>query len=190
MMQSTLARHVFLIGYRCTGKTSVGRTLAGLLGCPFADSDVEIVRRAGRSIQDMVREEGWTAFRHLEREVIENLCRQPAQIIATGGGVVLDPRSVSVMQRVGTLIWLNARPETIRRRMAADGKTPANRPPLSGTDAAAETEAVLQARRPLYRTAADHVVDTDGREIAEIAAVIKTMLGPGTGSENECKRCR
>lgn len=161
-------KNVYLIGYRCTGKTTVGRLLAEALGRPFLDSDAEVVRTAGMSIADMVAAHGWTRFRALERETLLRLSRLCDHVVATGGGVILDPANVAAMRASGRVFWLRAAPETILARMGADAATAGQRPSLTGRSdpepqgLEAEIRDTLAARLPLYEAAAHYVVDTDG----------------------------
>src|SRR5437588_11657323 len=81
--------NILLIGYRATGKTTVARLLAGRLGWRWADADLALEARHGRSIRRLFAEEGEAAFRALEAAVLEELCRSRRHVLATGGGVVL-----------------------------------------------------------------------------------------------------
>jgi shikimate kinase len=112
--------NLFLVGYRCTGKTSVGRTLADLLRRPFVDTDAIVAAEACRAIRDIVSQRGWDYFRDRERSVVRRVCRGKGQVVATGGGVVLDPSNVSAVRRSGWVVWLKCRPATIHRRMTSD----------------------------------------------------------------------
>ena len=168
--------NVYLIGYRCTGKTTVGQRLARRLGLRFVDGDRELVREEGRSIDDVVREHGWPHFRRLEKERLRQWCRTDGLAVATGGGVVLDPGNVSAMQRTGTVVWLRAAPATVRLRMAADPATGTQRPGLTQAGALAEIEEVMTRREPLYRGAARLRIDTDGKDVAAVCTEIIQKL--------------
>ena len=82
--------NVFLIGYRCCGKTSVGQALAKRLERRFVDADAELVKQQSAGISEIVSSQGWDAFRQMERKVINQLCATDDCVVATGGGVVLD----------------------------------------------------------------------------------------------------
>mgnify|MGYP005845156353 CR=1 FL=1 len=168
--------NLFLIGYRCTGKTTIGKRLADKLSWDFADADAEAVADIGMPIAELVAREGWASFRGAERAVLERLCGKDRQVIATGGGVVLDERNVRRMRRAGRVVWLKASPETIRRRMQADAASPGQRPPLTDRDLAAEIRETLNQRRDLYAGAADMAVDADSIGIDAIAAAVLSQL--------------
>lgn len=168
--------NLFLIGYRCTGKTSVGRGLAEKLEMKFVDADERLVQLEGMSIAATVAARGWNYFRRREKEILRAICREDAQVVATGGGVVLDPANVAAMKASGTLIWLQAGPETIRSRMLADDCTGEQRPALTQRGLQAEIEATLKERTPYYRAAMDFSVITDGRRFDEICDAISRRL--------------
>ncbi|MFP4032168.1 MAG: shikimate kinase [Desulfococcaceae bacterium] len=168
--------NLWLIGYRCTGKTTVGRLLAEGVGLRFIDADVALTREIGQSISAFVSENGWAAFRREESKIIQNLSQGDGQIVATGGGVVLDPANVQMMRETGTVVWLTARPETILPRLGKDPGTAENRPALTDEGLAAEVRSTLAEREPLYASAAHHSVETDGRGPSEVAARIRALL--------------
>jgi shikimate kinase len=168
--------NLFLIGYRCTGKTSTGRTLAARLGWTFVDSDRVITAEVGCSIADFIATEGWTAFREAERKVILRLSEMDRQVVAAGGGVVTDDENVVCMRSSGKVIWLQASPDAIRRRMQADAGTAANRPPLTGQGSLEEIAAVLDERKPLYADAAHYRIDTDDLNTDEVAEKIIEII--------------
>ncbi len=154
--------NIFLIGYRGTGKSSVGRGVATILNRHFVDMDDELTGRLGRTIRDHVACFGWPAFRAEETRLLRELCRRDGGVVATGGGVVLDGDNVSAMRASGHVIWLKASPEVIARRLAADPRTQDLRPALSASpEPDAEIREVLQARLPLYRRAAHWRIGTD-----------------------------
>ncbi len=153
--------NIYLIGYRCTGKSTVGRWLAEQLGWAFVDSDEEIVRTHGMTIQHIVAAQGWEGFRIKEKRAMERICAMDRRVVGTGGGVILDPDNVSRMQKTGVVFWLKAGPRTIRQRMKKDRSGPL-RPSLTATGTDREVEEVLSQREPLYRRAAEFAIETDG----------------------------
>jgi shikimate kinase len=172
-------RSLVLIGYRATGKTTVGLLLARALGRPFVDLDQELVAAAGMTVADIVALEGWPGFRRRETALVRRFAHISGMVLATGGGVILDPENVTALRRHGLLVWLTATPEVIRRRLAEDRKTAVNRPGLGQSDALAEVEEILAQREPLYRQAADVVIDTNGLTAQEVAdRILKAVLGP------------
>jgi len=164
--------NIILIGYRCTGKTSVGRRLAEMSGRPFWDTDELVCRRTGKTIAEIVVAAGWTAFRKAESAAVEEVSRREGAIIATGGGVVLDPENLQCLKKNGRVIWLTASADAIRRRMGADAASGAHRPPLSQESCDEEVRKTLAQREGFYRQSADLVVNTDALDVQETAAVI------------------
>ena len=82
--------NLFLIGYRCTGKTTIGKSIAETIDWSFVDAGTMLVGECGKHIKDIVDAGGWQAFRRMERSTLEQICKKSRQIVATGGGVVLD----------------------------------------------------------------------------------------------------
>ena len=172
------ARHpnLVLIGYRATGKTSVGARLAEVLQRPFVDLDQVLVREAGRSVADIVAQGGWAEFRRLEKELVARYRDARGQVLATGGGVVLDPDNVAALRENGILIWLTADPAAIQARLAQDQPRDANRPSLTGGDTIREVAAVLEERAPLYQAAAQISIDTTHRSVAQVVKLVLAAL--------------
>lgn len=165
-----------LIGYRATGKTTVARLVAERLGRPWIDADVEIERRAGKSIARMFAEDGEPAFRDLEAATMADLCRQAGLVIAAGGGAPLRPETRQAMRAAGKVVWLTARPETIHARMTADATTAGRRPSLTDRDALDEIVHVLDRREPIYRETADHRIDTEQKPPEVVAEEVLAWL--------------
>lgn len=138
--------NLVLVGMPGCGKTTVGRALARLSGKPFVDLDEEIVRRAGKSIPDIFREEGEAAFRELEAQVLADVCARSGQVIATGGGAVLRAENRAAMRRTGQVYFLCRNLE----ELPTDGR------PLSQKGS---LEEMYRVRKPLYSAAADTVID-------------------------------
>ena len=168
--------NIVLMGYRCTGKTSAGRALAARLGRPFVDTDVLIEERLGRTIPEIVAEKGWPGFRAAETDVILSLAADDGQVLALGGGAILEPRNVEALKKNGVFVWLVADRETICARMEQDEKSGAARPSLTGKTSLAEIEAVLMERTPLYRRLADLAIDTAAIGTDEVVERIREGL--------------
>jgi shikimate kinase len=168
--------NIFLIGYRCTGKTLVGSALASRLNMFFVDADTRLVAEEGLTISEMVADQGWEYFRVKEKALIKSICRLDGLIIATGGGVVLDPDNVMAMKESGKLVWLRAAPETIRKRIQQDKHTADQRPALTSRGVFEEIEATLIKRSPYYRAAMDFFVHTDNPTVDEICTLIIDRL--------------
>jgi shikimate kinase len=174
--------NIILIGYRATGKTTLARLLADKLGWQWIDADVEIERRAGKSITRIFAEDGEPVFRDLEAQVIANLCRRDQWVLAAGGGAPLRPESRRAMRESGQVVWLFARPETIHARMSGDATTAGRRPSLTDRGAMEEIVHLLQKREPAYREAAHHQVDTEGKQPEDLACEILEALHLATAS--------
>ena len=172
------ARHpnLVLIGYRGTGKTSVGARLAEVLQRPFVDLDQVLVSEAGRSVADIVAQGGWAEFRRLEKQLVARYRNTRGLVLATGGGVVLDPNNVAALRENGILIWLTADPAAIQARLAQDQPRDANRPSLTGEDAIREAAAVAEERAPLYLAAAQISVDTTHRTVGQVVKLVLEAL--------------
>jgi len=168
--------NIFLIGYRCTGKTSVGKSLATALGWPFIDADSELVRTYGSSISEIVERKGWKAFREKEKSVIKRICGFDRHVVATGGGAVLDKDNVKQMTRSGVLVWLRAGSQSIEKRMLKDEHTQDFRPPLTSKGLIEEIEETLTIRKPYYEEAMRFFVDTDDASVNEICDIVLEKL--------------
>lgn len=164
--------NVVLFGFMGVGKTTVGKLLAPRLGYRFVDSDSEAEREAGMKVSEVFAQRGEPAFRALERGVIKRLSRGDGQVIALGGGAVLDPRNVEELRRRGRMILLTASPEEISIRTRRDN----GRPLLAGEDKLARIRGLLDERRERYLAAADMVVDTNGVPPIRVAEAIHGKL--------------
>lgn len=162
------APNLVLIGYRATGKTSVGAELARVLRRSFIDLDQVLVQEAGCSIADLVSREGWEGFRWREKDLVARFAVCQGQVLAPGGGVILDPDNVRLLREHGIVIWLTADPAAIQARLAQDQPRDASRPSLTGSDTIQEVAAVLQTRQPLYQAAAHLIIDTAGLTIPQV----------------------
>jgi len=150
---------VFLVGLMGSGKTTVGRRLAGHLGLEFIDSDQEIVRRTGAKIPLIFEIEGEEGFRTREKAVIDDLTQRKDTVLATGGGAILDPENRLRLRQRGRVIYLSAGINQLLQRTAGDR----NRPLLQTADPRGRLEELFKARDPLYREVAHWVVDTANR---------------------------
>ncbi|MGB5750323.1 MAG: shikimate kinase [Desulfobacterales bacterium] len=168
--------NLFLIGYRCTGKSTVGRSLAEELNWSFADTDSLIVRQQQMSIKEIVGAHGWESFRNMEHGVLKTVCTSKSQVVATGGGIVLDDENVMLMRQSGRIVWLRAGIETIKARMREDKDSRDFRPALTLDNNILEIEESLQSREHIYHRAMDFFVDTDDHDIGAIAEFIIERL--------------
>jgi shikimate kinase len=168
--------NIVLIGYRCTGKTSVGRKLSERFHIPFYDTDKLIEKHTGKTIREIVEEKGWESFRKEEKAVIRGLSSLADTVIAAGGGAVMDGENRDALGRNGLFIWLTADERTIVERMKNDTAGGEQRPPLSSDGMERETSKILEKRAPIYQELADFTIDTSGKEIEAIAEEVSTLL--------------
>jgi shikimate kinase len=161
--------NVVLTGFMGTGKTTVGRMLADLLGYEFVDTDELIVEQHG-PIEAIFRERGEHAFRAIERDVAGELAGRDRLVISTGGRMMLDREIVSTLGAGARVFCLTASPETIAARVL---NGPA-RPLLAGPDPLARIRALLAERAAGY--AAFEQVPTDSLTPAEIAHLLAARL--------------
>jgi len=171
--------NLVLIGYRCSGKTEVGKNLARELSTDFLDTDAVIEQRAGCTIEHIIAGNGWEAFRAMERELIKELSEKDHLIIATGGGAVMDEVNVSRLKRNGWLIWLKGSEEALKKRMTADHQSVSMRPSLTGMDTLEEIRHVLAQRIPYYRKAGNCEIDTTHLSVKEVVRSILNMIPSG-----------
>jgi shikimate kinase len=179
---------VFLIGYRATGKTTVGEWLAKRLEFGFVDIDRLLTARLRMPISECFSRFGEDYFRDKESAVLQGAVGRIEKgeklVVATGGGIILRPENVRRMRQAGAVVWLEASAATIRRRLASDPHTAPSRPGLTGPSAIDEVDALLQKRLPLYQQAADFSVSAeDGRSARDIAEEIFGRLDADNRSE-------
>jgi len=171
--QSTPDRGLVLIGYRGSGKSTVGRILSDRLGWPFWDADLEIEARAGRTITAIFADWGEPVFRDWEERVLAELTeRFPAAIIATGGGAVVREANRRRLREFGQVAWLTADPSLLASRLESDRRGLGERPALTAVGTIAEIAQVLAVRTPLYRGLADIVIETSDKSPDEVATAI------------------
>jgi 3-dehydroquinate synthase len=167
-----LKANIFVVGFSGTGKSSVGREVAERLSWSFVDTDDVIVELAGRPIEAIFAEDGEARFRDLERQALDRACKAERQVVATGGGIMEDERNRELMDRSGATVLLEARPETIHRRLLdeqAEAPGSAARPMLESAEPLDRIRSLKAARQVNY-TQARWTVQTDGltpRQAAE-----------------------
>lgn len=180
-----MARNVALIGYRGVGKSTVGLLLAEAFDWRFVDTDQLVERRAGMSIAQIWKSEGESAFRRLESAVVHEVCAASQQVISLGGGAVVDAENRAAIAAAAVCVWLECPPETIAARLAADARTRASRPALTGhADPLDEIRAVLAARSPIYSGLAAIHVDAACNDPTALAADLRRRLAPTLSDAN------
>jgi shikimate kinase len=184
--QSSIINHqsrIILIGYRGTGKTTVGRLLAARLGWEFADADEHIEAAAGKSIAAIFADEGEAGFREREAAALRELCGRDRLVLATGGGAVLRADNRELLRNAGFVAWLTAEPETIWERLRGDPTTAARRPNLTPAGGIDEVRALVAARTPLYAELAHFTAAAAAPSPEAVADAIFTAW---TGSRTSC----
>lgn len=145
------------------GKSAVGRNLARRLGRRFVDLDRLIEKTAGLKVREIFAQKGEAYFRQLEKETLAKVLSQEGQVVATGGGVVLDDDNLALLRDRSLLIGLNASTETILKR-AGNGAT---RPLLKGGDPRERIEELLNVRAARYAQA-HATIDTDELTLSQV----------------------
>ncbi|MDH3513827.1 MAG: shikimate kinase AroK [Gammaproteobacteria bacterium] len=172
--------NIFLIGPMGAGKSTIGRHLAELLNKDFRDSDSEIEKRTGAGIPLIFEIEGESGFRNRESSILDDLTRQSNIVLATGGGAVLAAENRKLLHERGVVVYLHAPLETLLQRTRRDR----HRPLLQTADRRRTLEDILKAREPVYRQAADMVIETSHRSPASVAREIARKLEALAKNEN------
>jgi shikimate kinase len=162
-------RSIVLIGMMGVGKSSIGRRLGSRLGIPFNDADAEIEKAAGMSIADIFARHGEAAFRSGESRVIARLLDGGPQVLATGGGAVMNPETRALIKEKSISVWLSAELDLLMRRIS---KRKAERPMLHTADPAETLRELLTEREPIYAQA-DLTVES--REVPHDAVVAEIV---------------
>jgi shikimate kinase len=159
---------VYLVGMPGSGKSTVGAELAGRLGVPFIDLDLEIEVEQGRSVTEIFDAEGEAGFRALEARALVAASTHDPAVIACGGGVVLEPANRVTLRNTGTCVYLNVSLDVLEARVEPDADRPLIR-------SQGDLSRLLEIREPLYREFAAHVVDGSG-DPGEVADAIVEEL--------------
>lgn len=170
-------RHISLIGFMGTGKSTISRELHRITGMPEADTDAKIVGREGCPVSRIFEEKGEPYFRQLETDIIDEFGARSPTIISCGGGMAMKDLNVRKLRALGEVVLLTATPETVFHRV----KDSTNRPLLNGNMNVGYIRGLMEKRRPFYEAAATVTVPTDGRSIREIAQEIAQKCGIKTG---------
>ncbi|PID58340.1 shikimate kinase [candidate division KSB3 bacterium] len=165
-------KNIVLIGMRGSGKTTIGIILASRLHREFIPMDALIVYEAGKTIPEIIAQDGWDRFRALETQVAWKIAGLRGTINATGGGVVLNPENVRLLRETGIVFWLDV---SIGNSLQRIGEDP-NRPSLTGKASRRDDmTAICAEREPFYRRAAHYRISTDEKSPEAIAAEIATL---------------
>ena len=169
------AANIVITGFSGTGKSLVAREVARQLEWDFIDTDGEIVRQAKKPIEEIFKSDGEKKFREMEREVVQKACLKSRRVIAIGGGAIVDPQNRTRLARKGFIVCLEAKPETIYRRLFKEARESAEIRPLLKTPDPLERIRRLKAQRQPHYDNVDQVVNTDDLTVKEVAQeVIKS----------------
>jgi shikimate kinase len=165
---------IVLVGMMGVGKSSIGRRLAARLGVPFVDADTEIEKAAGMSIADIFARHGEAYFRSGEARVIARLLDAGPQVLASGGGAVMNADTRAAIKAKGVSIWLKAEIDVLLRRVA---KRKSERPMLHTDDPSETLRQLLIAREPVYAQADLTVQSHEGPHDAIVAEIMQALSG-------------
>lgn len=165
--------NIVLIGFMCSGKSRVGRDLAARLGWTFHDTDDIVAKTSGTRVPELIRKRGEPAFRELEAVAVQTLADVDHSVIATGGGVPLNPENMKTLGKNGQIVWLKVSPRSVLHRAGDMGA----RPLIDPSDPQGSITRRLREREPLYE-AATFSVDTDALSAAQVVEKILTLF-PG-----------
>lgn len=165
MTEPRSIRNLALIGFMGVGKSRIGRLVADVMRFTFLDTDQVIEARAGAKISDIFSQQGEPAFRTWERRIVEELTHRRQTVIATGGGLPIDPDNMASLKTHALVVCLWASAETVYERV----REHTHRPLLQHPDPLAKIRELLAAREPFYRQA-DVLLSTELRSAQEIAA--------------------
>ncbi len=161
--------NIILIGFSTTGKSEVGQEVARRLGWRFVDTDEEIVRSAAKSIPEIFEQDGEESFRILERESLIYACKHPNTVIAAGGGATLRPENQCLMREKGMVVCLEAKAETILKRLQQDIELHGPLRPLLNVAEPLERIRLLNESRQPYYAVADWTIHTDNLTPPEVS---------------------
>lgn len=166
--------NVILIGFMGCGKTTVGIRLSYRMRRIFEDTDKLIEKKQQREIKEIFAAEGEAFFRELETQMLAELEKTVNnRVISVGGGTPVKEENRAILKRLGTVVYLRIRPETVYERL----KTDTTRPLLQGDDPKGKIYELMEKRKDAYESCADIIIDVDALSIEEILASITKCVG-------------
>jgi len=171
------APNLILIGPMGAGKSSLGRRLAAHFGLAFVDTDEVIVRHTGANITTIFEYEGEAGFRQRERAALAEVLAADGQVVATGGGIILDPDNRALIAQRGYVLYLHVDLEQQLARISHDHARHHTRPLLARDDREETLRAMSTERLPLYRALADLEMDTSADTLGEAFNFLARQLG-------------
>lgn len=169
-------RNIILIGPMGAGKTTIGKQLAKQLNMEFIDSDREIEKHTGASINLIFEIEGEAGFRERETRMLKQLSERDNVVLATGGGAILAEENRKLLRRNGTVVYLHTSVDTQLQRT----RNNRNRPLLNTDDRRGRLEELMKVREPIYRREADLIINADRRSAVRVAKEIIERLSAPT----------
>ena len=169
---ATINDNIFFVGLMGAGKTTIGKLLAKKLKKTFYDTDHEIEKKLGVKVSVIFELEGEEGFRKRETQMIDELTNKKDIILATGGGAVLSEENRRLLKERGKVIYLNAKPQHLAKRMAFDK----DRPLLQQGNMLDTLNNLYQERHPLYLGISSFVVDTGQQKTQTIINKIEALL--------------
>ena len=164
-----MVNNIYLVGFMCSGKSTIGELLAEKFGLKFVDIDREIEREERKKIRDIFSQEGEAYFRKLEREKIQELSKKKGLVVSTGGGLGADLENMNLMKKTGVVIWFKVSLEEVKKRCGKDTE----RPILQISEE--ELKELFKDREEIYRLA-DITVEVDGKKPEEILRELEFLL--------------
>ncbi len=166
-------KNLILIGFMGAGKTTFGKALAAAVSVPFLDTDDVIEEQQQKKISAIFADSGEEFFRDLETGVLRQLLAAPkGMVIAVGGGLPVREENRALLRKLGTVVYLQARTDTLVERLQGDS----TRPKLQGGDLRERIETLMKQRGAAYDDAADQYVQTDGKNLEDIVEELKAYV--------------
>ncbi len=164
-----MVNNIYLVGFMCSGKSTIGKLLAEKFNLKFVDIDEEIEREEGKKIRDIFSQEGEAYFRKLEREKIQEFSKKKGFVISTGGGLGADLENMNLMKKTGVVIWFKVSLEEVKKRCGKDTE----RPMLQISEE--ELKKLFKSREEIYRLA-DITVEVDRKKPEEILRELEFLI--------------
>ncbi len=165
--------NIYLIGFMGCGKTSAATYLERVYGIPRIEMDRDIEADCGKTVSQIFAEDGEMYFREKETLLLKKIAVKEGIVISCGGGVPIRQENVEIMKNSGTIVYLQAEPETILQHVSRSNR----RPLLEGRKNVEEIGRLMEVRTPVYEKAADMVIQTDGKTVAEVAEEVGRRNG-------------
>lgn len=179
-----MKNNVILIGYMGCGKSTIGKNLSYKLKMALIDTDKSIENRQKRTISAIFDEDGEEAFRQMETDYLrEVLTYKDPYVISVGGGLPMREVNQELMQDLGVVVYLRAKPETIYQRLKHD----TTRPLLRGDNPEQKIRDMIAYRGPIYEKAAQVIIDVEGKDVDSLAREIKTVYEQHKKAQKEKK---